>query len=164
MGNENTNNKIITFENINKYIGIKNPNLFKSYLHEIFLDLTNRSQNKLEKYINKVDFYNYMKFPFFISEKLFQSFDCDDDDKLNENEFIIGLSKLYLGTFEETAQVIFNFLDYDKDKKINKEDVKLMLSYLPLKKSILSKNEIQEKSLLEINNIINKTFKKFIMN
>ena len=37
MGNENTNNKIITFENINKYIGIKNPNLFKSYLHEIFL-------------------------------------------------------------------------------------------------------------------------------
>ena len=32
-----------------------------------------------------------------------------------------------------------------------------MLSYLPLKKSILSKNEIQEKSLLEINNIINKT-------
>lgn len=50
-----------------------------------------------------------MKFPFFISEKLFQSFDCYDDDKLNENEFIIGLSKLYLGTFEETAQVIFNF-------------------------------------------------------
>ena len=69
----------------------------------------------------------------------------------------LGLSKLYLGNFEETTQVIFNFLDYDKDKKINKEDVKLMLSYLPLKKSILSKNEIQEKSLLEINNIINKT-------
>ena len=107
MGNENTNNKIITFENINKYIGIKNPNLFKSYLHEIFLDLTNRSQNKLEKCINKVDFYYYMKFPFFISEKLFQSFDCYDDDKLNENEFIVGLSKL--GSFEETAQVIFNF-------------------------------------------------------
>ena len=161
MGNENTNNQTITFDNINNYIGIKNPNLFKSYLHEIFLDLTNRSQNKLEKCINKVDFYNYMKFPFFISEKLFQSFDCNDDDKLNENEFIIGLSKLYLGTFEETAQAIFNFLDYDKDKKINKEDVKLMLSYLPLKKSILSKNEIQEKSLLEINDIINKTFKKF---
>ena len=48
-----------------------------------------------------------MYFPFFISEKLFQSFDCYDDDKLNENEFIIGLSKL--GSFEETAQVIFNF-------------------------------------------------------
>ena len=48
-----------------------------------------------------------MKFPFFISEKLFQSFDCYDDDKLNENEFIISLSKL--GSYEETAQVIFNF-------------------------------------------------------
>ena len=32
----------------------------------------------------------------------------------------LGLSKLYLGNFEETTQVIFNFLDYDKDKKINK--------------------------------------------
>lgn len=85
-----------------------------------------------------------MKFPFFISEKLFQSFDCDDDDKLNENEFIIGLSKLYLGTFEETAQVIFNFLDYDKDKKINKEDVKLMLSYLPLKKVFYQKMKFKK--------------------
>lgn len=85
-----------------------------------------------------------MKFPFFISEKLFQSFDCYDDDKLNENEFIIGLSKLYLGTFEETAQVIFNFLDYDKDKKINKEDVKLMLSYLPLKKVFYQKMKFKK--------------------
>ncbi len=71
MGNENTNNKIITFENINKYIGIKNPNLFKSYLYEIFLDLTKRSQNKLEKCINKVDFYNYMNFLFLFQKNFF---------------------------------------------------------------------------------------------
>ena len=37
-----------------------------------------------------------------------------------------------MGNFEETAGVIFNLLDFDKDWKINKEDSKIVLSYLPI--------------------------------
>ena len=131
MGNEHpSESEIINFEIIHKYVGITDPKLFDIYINGVADDFLNR--NKLDKTINKIDFVNYLKFPYFISDKLFNSFDSDNDGKLSKDEFINGLKQLYFGTLEETAQIIFNLLDYDKDKKIKKEDVKLMLLYLPL--------------------------------
>ncbi len=158
MGNEHSSNsEIINFETIHKYVGINDPELFDIYLHEVANDFSNR--NKFDKTINKIDFINYLKFPYFISDKLFNSFDLDNDGKLSKDEFINGLEKLYFGTFEETAQIIFNLLDYDKDKKIRKEDVKLMLLYLPLT-NIQSNKQIED-NCKEIDSIINQTFFKF---
>jgi Ca2+-binding EF-hand superfamily protein len=61
-----------------------------------------------------------MKLPIFISEKLFCSFDSNNDNKIEENEFVINLYKLYCGTFNETSEIIFKLLDYDKDSIIQK--------------------------------------------
>jgi Ca2+-binding EF-hand superfamily protein len=47
-----------------------------------------------------------------------------------------------MGTFKETAKTIFDLLDFDKDDIIKKEDVKIILSYLPLNEEI----EEQEKT------------------
>ena len=76
-----------------------------------------------------------------------------------------------MGSFEETTNVIFNLLDFDKDGKIKKEDVKIILSYLPLneinddkeeKKDLVTKIfGTQMKSLEEIDNIISETFNKY---
>jgi hypothetical protein len=159
MGNEHPlpNSEIINFETIHKYVGITDPELFDIYLNEVANDFSNR--NKIDKTINKIDFVNYLKFPYFISDKLFNSFDSDNDGKLSKDEFINGLKKLYFGTFEEIAQIIFNLLDYDKDKKIRKEDVKLMLLYLP---SINDQsNEQIQDNCKEIDSILNQTFIKF---
>ena len=148
----------ISFENLHEYIGIKELNLFQSYLHNIFTDLSIYNEKDDKNVINKIIFFDYMKLPIFISQKLFNSFDLNNNNYLEEKEFINGLTKLYCGTFYETLEIIFKLLDYDKDGKIKKEDVSIMLYYLLL---INNTNIEEEKSFKkEIEHIINKTFSK----
>ena len=157
----NSENEYFSFKSIHKYVGIEDPILFKNYLHNVFLDLSIFDQKLNTKLINKIAFYDYMKLPIFISEKLFCSFDSNNDNKIEENEFIINLYKLYCGTFYETSEIIFKLLDYDKDNIIQKDDVTLMLSYLPLKQNEESPEQNQIKSRKEIDEIINYTFSKY---
>ena len=176
MGNDSDkkekNNDYITFEQIQESVGLKNHSLFRKYLQEIFLDLSTKSEKSETKYITLLTFFDYIKLPVFIAEKLFNSL-CTSNNKegLTEEEFIDGFFKLYMGTFQETTKIIFNLLDFDKDGVIKKEDVKLILSYLPLNNVDEEKNQIidksydvlgiQIKSLEEIDDIVSKTFKKF---
>ena len=76
-----------------------------------------------------------------------------------------------MGNFEETASVIFNLIDFNKDGKINKEDAKIILSYLPINEMTeekQNKNDLinkifgaQIKSLDEIDSIVGETFDKY---
>jgi len=116
-------------------------------------------------------FYDYIKLPIFIAEKLFMSFSKSSTQGLCEEEFVENFFKLYMGSFEETAKMIFNLLDFDKDGIIKKDDVKIVLSYLPLNEINDEKEEkndlvskifgTQMKSLEEIDNIISETFNKY---
>ena len=166
------NNEYVNFEYIQESLGIKNPNLFKKYLQEVFVDLSTKAENSKSKYLSRLTFYDYIKLPIFISEKLFNSFaSSSQQEGLKEEEFVTGFFKLYMGTFSETTKVIFDLLDFDKDGIIKKEDVTIILSYLPLndvseekEKRLESVKEIlgfQMKSLEEIDDIVSKTFKKF---
>ena len=166
------NNEYVNFEYIQESLGIKNPNLFKKYLQEVFVDLSTKAENSKSKYLSRLTFYDYIKLPIFISEKLFNSFaSSSQQEGLKEEEFVTGFFKLYMGTFSETTKVIFDLLDFDKDGVIKKEDVTIILSYLPLndvseekEKRLESVKEIlgfQMKSLEEIDDIVSKTFKKF---
>jgi Ca2+-binding EF-hand superfamily protein len=47
-------------------------------------------------------------------------------------DFIDGLLILFTETFENLAKFIFKLYDYDKDGKINKEDIRIVLSYIPI--------------------------------
>ena len=179
MGNEQAkkdkNNEYITFENVQQSLGLKNHSLFKKYLQEIFVDLSvskNGKSKSSEKYLSRSTFHDYVKLPIFISEKLFNSFLISNEEEgLSEDEFVNGFYKLYMGTFEETTKIIFNLFDFDKDGIIKKEDVKLILSYLPLT-NINEENAqkientvqifgFQMKRLEEIDDIVNNTFKKY---
>ena len=64
-----------------------------------------------------------------------------------------------MGDFDLTLEIIFRMLDFDKDGLINKEDIKVILSYLTLK---TDKTEIEYKfqmqSLSEIDEILKNTF------
>ena len=177
MGNDSDkkdkiNKEFITFEVIQESLGIKNPNLFKKYLQEVFVDLSTKSEKSKAKYLSRLTFYDYIKLPIFISEKLFNSFaSSNQQEGLKEEEFVKGFFKLYMGSFQETTKVIFDLLDFDKDGIIRQEDVKIILSYLPLNdvseekdKRLESVKEVlgvQMKSLEEIDDIVSKTFKKY---
>jgi hypothetical protein len=77
MGNDSDKkekkNDYITFEQIQESVGLKNHSLFRKYLQEIFLDLSTKSEKSENKYITLLTFFDYIKLPVFIAEKLFNS-------------------------------------------------------------------------------------------
>ena len=171
---EKNSNEYITFEKIQETLGLKNHILFNKYLQEVYTDLATKNEKSKdnEKYLSRFTFYNYIKLPIFISEKLFNSFAASPKQEgLSQDEFVNGFFKLYMGNFQETTKAIFNLFDFDKDGIIQKDDVKLILSYLPLNdvneekdKNLESLHEVlgfQMKSLEEIDEIVSNTFKKY---
>ena len=177
MGNDEpevSNNKedYVTFQVLQESLNIKDPILFKKYLQEIFNDLSTRGNSKNIKYMSRTTFYDYIKLPIFIAEKLYSSFSFRNKDGLMLEEFVDGFFNLYTGSFEDTAKIIFNLLDFNKDGLINNDDVKIILSYLPLINNVSSdenkKEELvsklfgeQMKSLEEIDEIVKETFNKY---
>ena len=165
----------VTFQVLQESLNINDPILFKKYLQEIFNDLSTRDNSKNIKYMSRTTFYDYIKLPIFIAEKLYSSFSYRNKNGLLLEEFVEGIFNLYIGSFEDTAKIIFNLLDFNKDGLINNDDVKIILSYLPLISNLSSdenkkeeKEELvsklfgdQMKSLEEIDGIVNETFKKY---
>jgi Ca2+-binding EF-hand superfamily protein len=47
-------------------------------------------------------------------------------------EFTEGMTILFSESFDKMAKFIFGFYDFDKDGVISKEDVRTVLSYIPL--------------------------------
>ena len=143
---DHQSNTYVDFESLQKILGLNDMTLFVSYLKEVYKDLAERSEVDKKKGINKITFYDYIKLPIFIGEKLFQALDKNQDNFLNSSEFIEGLQNLYMGDFDSTLEIIFIMLDFDKDGLINKEDIKVILSYLPLK---TDKTKIEYKFQME---------------
>jgi glucan-binding YG repeat protein len=149
----------IKFEDIKKLLEIPDISLFQIYLKEVYKDLADRAESNRKNGISKITFMEYFKLPVLIAEKLFSALDKDNDNFLSVKEFIEGLFKLFTGTFRETAEVVFDMLDFNKDGKISKGDVKILLSYLPLKNNdniILYKDQME--GLHDIDSIIKDTF------
>ena len=176
MGNEQTEEEnkedYVTFQVIQETLNIKDRIIFRKYLQEIFNDLSNRSASKNIKFMSRTTFYDYIKLPIFISEKLYSSFSNKNKEGLIIDEFVDNLLNLYTGSFEDTAKIIFNLLDFNKDGLINNDDVKIILSYLPLNNNISSNENKKEdlitkifgeqmKSLEEIDEIVKETFNKY---
>ena len=82
--------------------------------------------------------------------------DKDNDGFLSNKEFTEGMLKLYFGSFKETAKMIFDMFDFDKDGLINRGDIKIAMSYLPLK---VESHKIQMESLTELDEILDLYFK-----
>ena len=171
--------EFIIFELIQDSLGIKEPIILKNYLTEVFKDLANTVDNQNKKFMTKMAFYDYIKLPIYITEKVFNSFSKLNTQGLCEEEFVTNFFKLYKGSFEETIEIIFNILDFDKDGIIKKEEVKILLSQLPIneeyeveelkfkkdKKEIKTDSvseiyEMQMKCLKEIDDILDNSFDK----
>ena len=92
----------IDFNEIKQYVNVKDEKLFLLYLREIYKDLSDRDESNKKKGILKMIFFDYIKLPIFISEKLFNSFaSSSQQEGLKEEEFVSGFFKLYMGSFSE---------------------------------------------------------------
>ena len=170
--------KFVIFELIQEYFGLKDPIILKHYLTEIFKDLVNVVDQQNKKFMTKMAFYDYIKLPIYITQKIFDSFSKLTSIGLCEEEFVENLCKLYKGSLEETLKVIFDILDFDNDGIIRKEEVKIFLYHLRMngedeeeKRIIKTKRENksdvsskiferQIKNLKEIDDILDNSFEE----
>jgi len=65
---------------------------------------------------------------------LFNLFDINKDNYIDNTEFLTSMFKLYSSDFNIKMKFIFDMYDFDKDGTISKEDVCTMLSSLPVDK------------------------------
>ena len=121
---------------IRKGLQIQDEELLQKYLKEIWADLSRRTSEKA-KGLTKVTFNKYYDLPGIISERLFACFDKDKDGVLNLPEFVNGMKSLFSQSesFESLAQFIFNLYDFNSTGIIKKDDVRVVLSYVPLNRS-----------------------------
>ncbi len=68
-----------------------------------------------------------------MSDRIFAVFDENEDAYLCITEFTKGMLNIFTGSYEKLIHFIFQIYDSDSDGEISKEDVKLVLSYIPLK-------------------------------
>ena len=133
---------------IRKGLQIEDEELLNKYLKEIWSDLSKRaSKEDASKGINKITFNKYFELPGIISERLFAVFDKDKDGILNLSEFVNGMRSVFsqAETFDSLAKFIFDFYDFRSCEKIKKDDVRVVLSYVPLQKTDI--NSIKEDNI-----------------
>lgn len=145
----------LCFAQFQSQLQIKNIGFFKQYLEEVYYSIT--SQTEDGKFSLKA-FIELMKLPVFISEKMFSSFDVNLDNSLSHNEFLDGITNLYTGSFISVATLIFKIYDFNRSGVILKQNVKLLLSYIPISDNNKTKYEHQLESQDELERILKLTF------
>jgi len=68
-------------------------------------------------------------------DRLFSIFDKDGDDLLNKEEFVSGISRLFTTEFNKNVRIVFDLFDFDNDGFITAEDMRVLLSHLPIQSS-----------------------------
>lgn len=148
----------IDVESLLKDFKITNLENFNVYLQQLSQDFCVQSDNP-GMGINKMTFLNYFQLPGIIGERLYSVFDTKNREYLEVEEFINGMTRLYSSNFESLSKFIFDLYDFDKDGIISKEDIRVVLSYIPLRR-VRSKgdgdkpNSIKYVHKKEFNNIV----------
>ena len=75
-----------------KSFKVTNIEAFNSYLKEVWIDLTQRSEEK--KGIDKITFTSYYQVPGILSLRLFSVFNISHTDYIDKDEFIKGMNTL----------------------------------------------------------------------
>lgn len=101
------------------------------YFKDIYKDLAAQSDDK-SKGINKVTLLTYTSLPGIIGERFFSVLDLSKTDYIDLREFVHGFFKIYYSNLETKIKLSFDIYDFDRDGYITKEDVRLILSHVPI--------------------------------
>lgn len=105
--------------------------------------------------------------PGIILDRLFNVFDSDKNEYLDISEFVEGMTTLFTENFEKLIKFIFKFYDFDRDDLITYEDVRVVLSYIPLNTTKLKTTKYENadyrdriESQDELKKMLDKCFEK----
>jgi hypothetical protein len=105
------------------------------YFKDIYKDLVAQSDNK-SKGINKITVLNYSRLPGIIGERFFQVLDLNSSGYVDLREFVHGFFKIYYSDSETKLKLCFDMYDFDRDGYIIQEDVRLILSHVPIENQV----------------------------
>jgi len=77
---------------------------------------------------------------------LFNLFDVDGDEYLAEEEFKRGMKRLFGQNIREYMKLVYDLFDFDLNGKVSKEDIRTLLSHVPLAEVLKIKEIKGEKS------------------
>lgn len=106
-------------------------NVVYPYFIDIYNDLCQRSDDQ-EKGVDKVTMLEYSNLPGMVGERFFHLFDNNKDGYVDKKEFVKGFSRIFSSQLDTFLQLIFEFYDFDEDGLVNKEDIRIILSYVPI--------------------------------
>ena len=138
---ESSENEKVNVDSLTSHLKIDDKDAFSLYLKEVWIDLYSRvKENKNDKKesdvkisgVTKLIFDKYFTLPGIIGDRFFKVLDVRHTSGLCMNDFIKGMTTLFCGGYEETVKFIFDFYDIDNDGIINKEDIRVVLSYITL--------------------------------
>ena len=118
---------------------VQNVEALTHYLKQVWKDL-NRRTDLTKEGIDKITFGKYYELPGLISERLFSVFDSSKTGYLSLNDFVTNMVSLFSSNFNQLLEFVLKFYDFDNDGKITKEDVRVVLSYVPVYKKAKNNN------------------------
>ena len=165
----------VDVEQMTKNLRVNNMDAFSNYLKDVYTDLYGRViENKndpkekqvKQQGVTKSVFDKYYELPGIIGDRLFYVFNKNNREYITLKEFSSGMKNLFCDDFDKTSKFIFDFYDSDNNGKINKEDIRTILSYITLGDDVSSKTPMKNLSYTkrinsqeELNNILEICFK-----
>ena len=122
---------------------IKYTSIFILYLSEIWRELSLYSSD-YNKGIIPFAFGRFFPFPGLINKRLFNVLDLNKDGFLSPREFIQGLTTIFCEEICTLIEFIFLFYDFDYDGFITREDIHVIMSYIPVINSFHDMIDIEE--------------------
>lgn len=101
------------------------------YFKDIYKDLVAQSDCK-DKGINRITLLTYTNLPGIIGERFAHVLDLSKTDYVDLREFVHGFFKVYYSNLETKIKLSFDMYDFDRDGYITKEDVRLILTHIPI--------------------------------
>ena len=134
----------ITLEDDNIALGEDfKKNVAIPYFRDIYRDLSQWSDDK-SKGINKVSILTYCALPGILGDRFFSVLDINGDKYIDKKEFLHGLFKLYFSNLETKIKLAFDMYDFDQDGYVKKEDIRLILSHIPIEKIVSKARKVHE--------------------
>ena len=134
-------NSKVTVDSLTSHLKIEDKDAFTLYLKELWVDLYSRvKENKNDKKeqevklngVTKLIFDKYFTLPGIIGDRFFRVLDSKNTGLLSISDFVKGMITLFCGGYEETVKFIFNFYDMENNGKIDKKDIRTVISYITL--------------------------------
>jgi Ca2+-binding EF-hand superfamily protein len=88
------------------------------------------------KGVNKIALLTYTDLPGVIGDRFFAVLDLSKNEYVDLREFIHGFFKVYYSDLDTKIKLSFDIYDFDKDGYISQEDVRLILSHIPIVNTI----------------------------